>query len=235
MAIGILGKKLGMTQVYDPSGERVPVTVIEAGPCDVIRFKTQEADGYEAVIMGFGSAKEKRTPKPQLGEYKKAAVAPRRFVREFKIKSQEERNSYAQGQPVKVDRFSAGECVDVTGTTIGKGFQGGVRRWNWRGGDETHGSMTHRRPGSIGASSFPSRVFPGHHMPGHMGHRVRTVENVEVVDVMVDKNLLIVKGQVPGPRNEYLVIEKALKRPRRKERIEQVAKKLKAKARVKKQ
>jgi len=234
MAIGILGKKLGMTQVYNAQGNWVPVTVIEAGPCDVLCLRTKERDGYQAVQLGFGDRKEKRTPKPLLGYYKKVGTKPKRFVRELRTSTEEEFKSYEPGKPVKVDRFSVGDCVDITGTTIGKGFQGGVKRYGWRGGKASHGSMTHRRPGSIGASSFPSRVFRGHHMPGHMGCKIRTVQTVEVVDVDLEKNLLVVKGQVPGHDNNLLIIRKALLRARVKEAPKSAVKKGKAKAKAKK-
>jgi large subunit ribosomal protein L3 len=227
MAIGILGKKIGMTQVYTDQGKWVPVTVIEAGPCDVVQLKTQSRDGYEAAQLGFGQRKEKNTTKPLLGHFKKAGTSSKRFIREIRIESEEDRKVYSDSKSIKVDQFSEGDCVDITGTTIGKGFQGGMKRWGWRGGKATHGSMTHRRPGSIGASSFPSRVFRGHHMPGQMGNVVRTVQNIEIVQVDVEKNLLVVKGQIPGHRNNYLLIRRAKKKKRRKERIHSDASKQK--------
>lgn len=200
--IGILGKKVGMTQVYNEKGELLSVTVIEAGPCPVLSVNSKN------VQLGFDLAREKSVKKPVLGQYKKAKVAPRKFMREITKDNLE----YTVGQEIKVDVFKAGDFVDVRGTSIGKGFQGGMKRWHWAGGPETHGHTSHRRVGSIGSSTTPGRVFRGHHMPGHMGAIGSTVQNLKVVKVDLENNLLVVEGAVPGHKNNYLIIRKAKKK-----------------------
>src|SRR5437667_405244 len=165
---GLIGRKIGMTQVFSDDGSHVPVTVIEAGPCTIIGIRTQESHGYDALQIGFG-AKKKNVSKPAAGLFKKANVAPMRVVREVRLEKTDKLQGYQVGQALTVEMFTAGELVDVVGVTKGKGFQGGVKRYGWYGGDATHGSMFHRAPGSIGASSDPSRVWPGHHMPGRRG------------------------------------------------------------------
>ena len=215
--IGMLGKKLGMTRLFKEDGEVIPVTVIEAGPCHVLQVKTSKLDGYGAVQLGFDAKKEKRTNKALKGHFKKSKVKPARFIRELRTDSEQK---YEVGQAVTVDIFQENDLVDVIGISIGKGFQGGVKRWGWQGGRASHGSMHHRAPGSIGASSFPSRVFKGHHMPGRMGGERKTMKNLEVVRVDKDNNLLVVKGCVPGHKNSYLLIREAKKHP-----IRRVAKK----------
>jgi large subunit ribosomal protein L3 len=200
--IGILGKKVGMTQVYDDKGQLLSVTVIEAGPCPVLSVNIKN------VQLGFDLAREKSVKKPVLGQYKKANVAPRKFMREITKDNLE----YTVGQEIKVDVFKAGDFVDVRGTSVGKGFQGGMKRWHWAGGPETHGHTTHRRVGSIGSSTTPGRVFRGHHMPGHMGAKGATVQNLKVVKVDLENNLLVVEGAVPGHKNNYLIIRKAKKK-----------------------
>lgn len=208
MAVGILGKKLGMSQVFRDDGRVIPVTVIEAGPCNVLQIKTKAKDGYDAVQIGFGEKKEKNLNKPDMGKFKKINVTPKRFVREIKTAPEQK---FELGQQVKVDIFAAGDAVDVVGTSIGKGFQGGMKRWHWKGGKKTHGSTSHRRVGSIGSSTTPGRVIRGHHMPGRMGGDTVTIQNLEVVKIDPENNLLVVEGAVPGPTNSFLVIKKAKK------------------------
>jgi len=203
MNIGILGKKLGMTQVFSEEGDFVPVTVIEAGPCAVLEVQEQR------LLLGFGNKKEKNIPKPQRGLYKKVNQKPKAVVKEMLFDADEK---FSVGQQVTVDIFREKDFVDVTGISKGKGFQGGVKRWHWSGGPGGHGSMHHRRVGSIGGSSFPSRVWKGLHMPGRMGNKRRTVQNLEIVKVDKDRNLMVVKGCVPGANNGYLEIRIAKKK-----------------------
>jgi large subunit ribosomal protein L3 len=206
---GILGKKVGMTQVFGDHGAMIPVTVLEVGPCLVVQRKTAGSDGYEAVQLGLV---EKRTPrnvtKPMQGHFKKAGVAPTRRVAEFKVDSSEE---WKAGDEVKASIFAAGEYVDVVSTSKGKGFQGVVKRHGFRGGRATHGSMFHRAPGSIGASSFPSRVYPGMRAAGRMGGGRVTAKNLKVVSVDADKNVILVSGSVPGSTGTYVAIKRAKK------------------------
>jgi len=204
---GILGIKLGMTQVFTEDGLSVPVTVMQAGPCVVVQRRNKQKDGYDAVQLGLVEfVKPQRITKAMTGHFKKADVAPMRWLREFRL--EESGDEAKAGDRVLVDRFAPGEYVDVTGVGKGKGFQGGVKRWHYRGGDATHGSMFHRAPGGIGASSFPSRVWKGQHFPGHMGNERVTVKNLRVVKVDNEENLLLVRGAVPGPRGCYLLIRK---------------------------
>jgi large subunit ribosomal protein L3 len=205
---GIIGIKLGMTRVFAEDGAAVPCTVVQAGPCVVVQRRTKQADGYDAVQLGFVEfVKPQRISKPMTGHFKKANVAPMRMLREIRL--DESADDSKAGDRVLVDRFAPGELVDVTGVSKGKGFQGGVKRWHFAGGDATHGSMFHRAPGGIGASSFPSRVWPGQHFPGHMGHERKTVKNLRVVKVDNEENLLLVRGAVPGPMGCYLLIRKS--------------------------
>jgi large subunit ribosomal protein L3 len=183
------------------------VTVLEAGPCPVVQVKSQSSDGYEALQIGF-EPKKKNVNRPMAGHFKKASVPATRSVREVRLKSVE---GYQVGQTLTVDLFQAGELVDVTGVTKGRGFQGGVKRFGWYGGDATHGSMFHRAPGSIGASSDPSRVFPGHRLPGRMGVDRVTTPHLEVVRVMLEQNLLLVKGAVPGATGGLVMVRKSVK------------------------
>ena len=213
--VGLLGKKIGMTQAFGTDGEVIPLTVIEAGPCAVLQVKSAERDGYFAIQLGFGEKKESRASKPDLGRFKKAGVSPKRFVRELRVmrgETEKDDKEYKLGKEILVDVFQQGDFVDISGISVGKGFQGGMKRWHWSGGPETHGSMSHRRPGSIGASSDPSRVFKGHHLPGRMGGKKVTTQNLEVARVDKENNLLLVKGAVPGHKNSYLVIKKAKKK-----------------------
>ncbi|CBH22318.1 large subunit ribosomal protein L3 [Acetoanaerobium noterae] len=204
----VLGRKLGMTQVFAEDGRLVPVTVIEAGPMVVTQIKNKETDGYEAVQVAFGEVKEKRVNKPLRGHFAKAGVGFKKFVREFKV---EDLSAYSLAQEIKVDVFEAGEKVDAIGTSKGKGFQGPIKRHNQSRGPMTHGSRYHRGPGSMGAASDPSRVFKGKKLAGHMGAERVTIQNLEVVKVDVEKNLILIKGAVPGPKKGLVVIKKAIK------------------------
>lgn len=210
--IGLLGRKLGMTNIFN-KGKGVPVTLIEAGPCYVLQVKTKSADGYDAVQIGFAEKKEKLTNKPDKARFKKAGVNPVRFVKELRLKDEEVAN-YKPGQKIEADIFANGDYLDVVGTSIGKGFQGGVRRWGWKGGPGGHGSMFHRAIGSIQSGARLGRVTKGHHMPGHMGVDRITTQNLEVLDVDKEKNLIIVKGSVPGHKNSFVIIKEAKKRPK---------------------
>ena len=195
---GIIGIKLGMTRVFADDGAAIPCTVMQAGPCVVVQRRSKQTDGYDAAQLGLVEfVKPQRISKPMTGHFKKGNLAPMRVLREFRLEQSSDETK--TGDRVLVDRFAPGELVDVTGVSKGKGFQGGVKRWHYRGGDATHGSMFHRAPGGIGASSFPSRVWPGQHFPGHMGHERKTVKNLRVVKVDSEENLLLVRGAVPGP------------------------------------
>lgn len=200
---GILGRKLGMTQVFDESGRMFPVTVIEAGPCCVVQVKTMEKDGYEAVKVAFAEVKkEKNVTKPLGGIFKKVGVKPYRLLKEFPMAD------VKVGEMLTIERFQKGDMVAVSGISKGKGFQGVMKRHNYAGGPGSHGSMFNRAPGSIGASSFPSRVWKNKGMPGHMGSERVTVKNLRVVDVKAEQNLLLVLGAVPGAKGTYLEIRK---------------------------
>ncbi|MDI6758075.1 MAG: 50S ribosomal protein L3 [Candidatus Omnitrophota bacterium] len=203
MMTGILGKKIGMTQIFDENGKFVGVTAILAGPCPVLAIKEK------AVQIGFDAAKENRLKKPLLSYFKKRNISPCKVIKEF---SKDAGKEYKIGEELKVDMFKPGDYVDVRGTSKGKGFQGGMKRWHWAGGPGTHGSTSHRRVGSIGSSTTPGRVWKGHHMPGHMGSQNKTLQNLQIVKVDVQNNLLVVKGAVPGCKNSYLVIKRAKKK-----------------------
>jgi large subunit ribosomal protein L3 len=200
--VGILGKKLGMTQIYTEDGRAYPVTVIEAGPCCVVQIKTLDKDGYEAAKIGFLEVKEKRINKPESGVFKKIGVKPCRILKEYPI------SGLKVGEFITVDRFAKGDKVSVSGISKGKGFQGVMKRHNYSGGPGSHGSMFNRAPGSIGASSYPSRVWKNQGMPGHMGSERVTVKNIEVVDIRADQNLLLIKGAVPGGTGTIVEIKK---------------------------
>jgi len=200
---GILGKKIGMTQVFDQEGRQVQVTAVEAGPCPVLNIRDK------SVQLAFDEVKESRLKKPESGLFKKKGISPRRFIKEV---VRDPGREYKLGEELKVDMFKAGDYVDVTGISIGKGFAGGMKRWGWHGGPQTHGSMSHRRVGSIGSSAWPSRVWRGHHMPGHMGDATVTTQNLKVVNIIPEENLILLKGSVPGCKNGYLVIRKAKKK-----------------------
>jgi large subunit ribosomal protein L3 len=207
LARGILGKKVGMTQLFTEEGKMIPVTVIEAGPCFVVQKKTVENDGYNAIQVGFGEKRENLFNKPSKGHYAKANVKPLRFLREFRVESVEE---FQVGQEIKADVFAAGEAVDVTGTSKGKGFAGTIKRHGFQRGPMSHGSKSHRRVGSAGAKG-PARVFKGVLRPGRMGGERVTVQNLEVVKVDTERNLLIVKGAIPGPNNSMVIVKNSVK------------------------
>lgn len=205
---GILGKKLGMTQVFTPEGIVIPVTVIEAESNIVLQKKDADNDGYEAIQIGYADKKESRATKPELGHAKKANTAPKRYVREIRGI---ELAGYEVGQEVKVDIFAEGEFVDVTGISKGKGFQGVIKRWGQSRGPMSHGSRYHRRPGSMG-SIQANRVPKGKRLPGHMGNETVTIQNLEVVRVDAERNVLLIKGSIPGPKNSVVKIKQAVKK-----------------------
>ena len=208
MKKGIIGRKIGMTQIFDEKGNVIPVTVIEAGPCVVAQVKTVETDGYNAVQLGFGDVKDKHINKPEAGHFAKAKLANKKHLREFRVENVE---NYKVGDEVKADVFEAGEKVDIQGTTKGKGFQGVIKRHGQSRGPMGHGSMYHRRPGSMGATSTPGRVFKGKKLPGHMGRVTVTIQNLDVVRVDMDKNVILVKGSVPGTKGAILKVKSAVK------------------------
>ncbi|WP_085520785.1 50S ribosomal protein L3 [Tuberibacillus sp. Marseille-P3662] len=207
MTKGILGRKIGMTQVFSESGEVIPVTVVQTDSNVVLQKKTTETDGYNAVQLGFGDKKESRTNKPQKGHAEKANTAPKRFVREIREINIDD---YELGQEVKADVFNKGDVVDVTGTTKGKGFQGAIKRHGQQRGPKTHGSHFHRGPGALSAID-PMRVFKGENMPGRMGGKKVTVQNLEIVKVDSERNVLLIKGNVPGAKSSELVIQTTIK------------------------
>lgn len=207
MVEGLIGKKIGMSQGFDQEGNVVPVTVIKAGPCTVIQKKTKDKDGYSALQLGLIEEKGIKKPtKPLLGHLKKSRVSPTKILREFSF---DEQGDVKEGDQFFVDIFKEGEKVNVIGKSKGKGFAGVVKRWGFRGGKASHGSMFHRAPGSIGASAFPSRVFKGKKLPGHMGQQRVTVKKLTVIQADKENNLLVIKGAVPGANGSYLLIKKA--------------------------
>ena len=212
MKKAIVGKKIGMTQVFTDDGRLVPVTVVEAGPCKVVQKKTVDTDGYDAVQVGFDAYAENRAKKlvsqPLTGHFKKAGVAPTRYLRELKLDNAAEMEV---GQEIKVDVFAAGDKIDVSGITKGHGFTGAIYRWNQHTGPMAHGSKYHRGVGSMSANSDPSRVFKNKHMPGHYGVEKVTIQNLEVVKVDQERNLLLIKGAVPGPNGSLLLVRGAIK------------------------
>ena len=203
----LIGRKLGMTQIFSEGGAAIPVTVIEVEPSVVIQKKTGENDGYEAVQLAYGHAKQKHVTKALQGHFKKADKGFFRILREFRTDT----GNYEVGQELKADVFKVGDYVDVVGTTKGKGFAGVIKRHGFSGGRATHGSMFHRAPGSIGASAYPSRVFKGKKLPGHMGNVRKTVQNLMVYGVRPDRNLILVKGAVPGSKNSFVLIKQSIK------------------------
>jgi large subunit ribosomal protein L3 len=208
---GLIGKKVGMTQVFTEDGSMVPVTVIDTTSCTVVDKRTPERDHYSAVTLGFGEVKEKRLSRAELGTFQKAKIAPRRHLKEFRL-TPEEAAAFVIGEPVKVDLFTKGELVDVTGITKGRGFQGVMKRWNFRGYGQTHGTHEYRRhPGAIGQRKTPGRVYPNKKMPGHYGTEQVTTQNLTVVEVDVEKGLLLVKGAVPGHGDGLVFIHPAIK------------------------
>ena len=208
MKKAIIGKKVGMTQIFDETGAVIPVTVIECGPCPVVQIKTVETDGYDAVQLGFGEVKEFKVNKPSKGHFSKANVKPTKHLREFRL---EDVSSVKVGDEIKVDTFVAGEAVDIQGITKGKGFQGVIKRHGQSRGPMGHGSMYHRRPGSMGPTSTPGRVFKGKKLPGHMGVDTVTIQNLVIVRVDTDKNAILVKGSVPGNKGSILKINDSVK------------------------
>jgi large subunit ribosomal protein L3 len=208
MKKALIARKIGMTQIFVEDGSIVPVTVLEAGPCTVTQVKTIENDGYSAVQVGFSDAKEKHTNKPLQGHFEKAGVDFKRFLREFKFENSSE---YVVGQEIKANIFEAGDKIDVSGTSKGKGYQGAIKRHNQSRGPMAHGSKYHRQAGSMGMASFPGKVFKGKKLAGHMGSEAVTIQNLEVVRVDVENNLILVKGAVPGPRKSIVTVRDAVK------------------------
>ena len=208
MKKALLGKKLGMTQIFDKDGKVIPVTVIEAGPCVVAQVKTVETDGYNAIQLGFGDVKESKINKPEKGHFAKSKLTPKKHLREFRLDSVENINV---GDELKADTFTAGDQLDIQGTSKGKGFQGVIKRHGQSRGPMGHGSMYHRRPGSMGPTSTPGRVFKGKKLPGHMGSQTITIQNLEVVRVDLDKNVILVKGSVPGAKGAILKLKTSVK------------------------
>lgn len=208
MLDGLMGYKLGMTQVFSDAGELVPVTLLELGPCKVVQVKTEETDGYGAVQLSFSEVKEHRVTKPLLGHYKKASLPPARFLREFKS----ENEALSVGQVVTAELFKKGDFVDVSGVSKGKGFQGAMKRHNFSGGPASHGSHFHRAPGSIGNSATPSRVWKNKAMPGQMGDKPVTTQNLEVIEVRPDQNIVMIKGAIPGSTKGLVVVKKSVKK-----------------------
>lgn len=207
----ILGKKIGMTQFISAEGAQVTATALLAGPCLVTELKNEKDHGYKAAQIGYGDeVKPKNVSKAIKTQFEKKKLPLKKWLREIRLDAQE---NYEVGQEIKVDIFKAGDLVDVQGRSIGKGFAGGMKRWHWRGGPGSHGHTSHRRIGSIGASSFPSRTWPGHKMPGHLGNVNRTVQNLQVLKVDTEQNLLLLKGSVPGGDNALLYIRRSLKKP----------------------
>ena len=204
----LIGRKVGMTQIFGDDGNHIPVTVVKAGPCTIVGIRKKDTHGYDALQLGFEPTK-KNVSKPRAGHFKKANVEPTRILREIRLDKVEK--PYEVGQTLTVDLFAPGEIVDVVGVTKGRGFQGGVKRHGWLGGEATHGSMFHRAPGSIGASSDPSRVWPGHKLPGRMGGVQRTTLNVSVVRVLPEQNLLLIRGAVPGANGSLVLVRKSIK------------------------
>ncbi|PIE36147.1 50S ribosomal protein L3 [candidate division KSB3 bacterium] len=216
MPIGILGRKLGMTQMFDEDNNAIPVTVIEAGPCPVVQKKTVETDRYNAIQVGFLDQKRQRVNKPKLGHYDKANVPPKRYLREIRM-TDEEIQTYEVGQELKVDLFEAGDYVDVTGKTKGRGFTGVMKRWGFHGAaTQTHGTHEYfRHGGSIGCSAWPAKVFKGRKMPGQKGNDRVTIQNLQVIDVRPEQNVILVKGSIPGPPNRLVLVKKAKKKSKK--------------------
>lgn len=208
MNVALLGKKIGMTQVFDENNRLVPVTVIEAGPCPVTQIKSSDKDGYDAVQIGFRPQKEQRLSKAALGHFKKAGVDPVAELQEFRTRGEIDVNV---GDLLTVEKFEAGQKIDIVGTSKGRGFQGVVKRYGFAGGPASHGSMFHRRGGSFGMCQWPGHVIKGKKMPGHMGDAQRTVQNLEIVKVIAEKNLILIKGSVPGSRGSLVTVRTAVK------------------------
>ena len=211
MRIGLIGKKLGMSRIFHENGDVIPVTIIEVKDNYVIGIKKEiEKDNYSAIQIGCQEVEDKKLRKSELGKLKKNNLPSLKVIKELRMKNDDEVNDFKIGQKLNVEIFKKGDLVDITGKTIGKGFQGVVKRHGFKGGPATHGSMSHRKPGSIGGTT-PARVLKGQRMAGHMGNEKQTIQNLEVVQIMPDKNLILIKGAVPGPKNRYLLIRKAIK------------------------
>lgn len=208
MKKGLIAKKLGMTQIFADDGTRIPVTVVQAGPCVVVQKKTAAKDGYNALQLGFGQRDAHRATRAHVGHCRPAGQGAFRLLREIRVENVDQ---YSVGDVLNADIFSAGEVVDVTGTSVGKGFQGVIKRWNFKGGRASHGSRFHRAPGSIGASAYPSRVFKGKKMPGQLGNERVTVQRLQVVRVDAAENLLLIKGAIPGCSNGLVLIKESIK------------------------
>lgn len=208
MKNAILGRKIGMTQIFGENDNIIPVTVIEAGPCAIVQKKTVENDGYSAVQVGFFEKKERLVNKPLKGHFNKANVSYKRYLREFKL---DDADTLNVGDEIKSDIFTAGDKVDITGISKGKGFQGTVKRWGTSTGPKSHGSRYHRGPGSMGAAAYPGRVLKGKKLPGHMGAEKTTIQNLDVVKVDIERNLILIKGAVPGPKGGLLIVRNTVK------------------------
>ena len=205
---GMIGRKIGMTQVFQENGAVIPVTVVQGGPLTVVQKKTVETDGYNAIQVGFEEVKENRVNKPRKGHFDKSDVQVKKYIREFRLDNVDE---FEIGQEIKVDTFAEGEMVDVTGTSKGKGTQGVVKRHGFAKGPESHGSLFHRSPGGMSAATYPGRVFKGHRMGGRMGNERVTIQNLEVIRVDAEKNLLLIKGAIPGPKKGMVTIKQTVK------------------------
>ncbi len=212
MFSGLIGRKAGMTQIFGEKGEVIPVTLIEAGPCVVLQKKTSDKEGYNAVQLGYEDIKEKKLTKSLKAKFSKIKVEPKRYIREFRVSNP---NDYEVGQELKVDIFEEGSFIDVCGTSKGKGFAGVIKRWGFKGGPASHGSRFHRAPGSVGASASPSRVFKGQKLPGQMGNKRITTQSLKIVRLDKDKNLLVIKGAIPGASRGIVTVEKAKKKDKR--------------------
>ena len=209
MFSGLIGKKVGMTQIFGEKGESIPVTLIEAGPCVVLQKKTSAKEGYEAVQLGYEDVKEGKLTKSLRTKFSKIKVKPKRYIREFRVSNPDD---YEVGQELKVDIFEEGSFIDVCGTSKGKGFAGVIKRWGFKGGPKSHGSRFHRAPGSVGASSSPSRVFKGQKLPGQMGNKRVTTQSLKIMKLDKEKNLLAVKGAIPGASKQIVILKKAEKK-----------------------
>jgi large subunit ribosomal protein L3 len=199
----LIGKKIGMTQLFEPSGKVVPVSVIEAGPCPIVQVKTAEKEGYTAIQIGFDEVKESRITKAENGHFQKASVTPRRILREIRV---DDASPFKVGDTLDVKVFEGAKIVHVTGTSKGRGFAGTIRRWHFQRGRKTHGNKNYREPGSVGASAFPSRIFPGKRLPGRMGGVQRTTRNLTLVQIDAENNLLFIKGSIPGANNGIVFV-----------------------------
>lgn len=207
--IGIIGKKLGMTTIFDETGNAVAVTVVEAGPCTIMQIRDNDKDGYSAIQLGYGSVKEKHLKKPQIGQFKKANMEPKKYLKEFRT---DNISPYSIGQEVKVDIFQTGDFIDVSSLSKGRGFAGVMKRHNYDGGPMSHGSNFRRRAGSIGSNSYPARVWKGKGMPGHMGDTFTTIQNLKVIEIRPEDNLIMVKGAIPGAINGIVKITASVKK-----------------------